>query len=494
MHPVGYAALRRLYGLPDYPHHVTSFIVSSSRRSVDHQEYYPPAYQPEESLAGHLEFALKYEGVNLALLHALFQVVDGPELIAYIQARPSGIHTRRAWYLYEFLMGRELEIPDLKSTCGYVDLLEPGEYVVKPGVRLSRYRVRNNLLGSREFCPLVRRTRQLREYSWQVLQRDAEEVVRAYDPETVSRAISYLYTKETRSSFAIEHETPTASKMERFGLALRTVKSYPVLDKRALLDLQGIVLDERAAATDYRTEQNYVGETLGMRERIHFISPKPESVPEMMAGLLKFCRNSAAIDPVVAAAVASFGFVFIHPFDDGNGRIHRYMIHHFLANRGVTPAGTIFPVSATMLNDIRGYDACLESFSRSIMPLIDYRMKDDLSLDVLNDTADLYRYFDATRMCEYLYECVRNTIDNELRAELETLSSFDRARAALEAAFDLPERKKNLLLKLCWQGHGTISATKRDSHFDEYSDEEMEAMVSVIAPFFRHRRGDSDVT
>jgi hypothetical protein len=364
-------------------------------------------------------------------------------------------------------------------------VLDSETYVTKPGKRLPRYRVRNNLLGTRHFCPVVRRTEHLQQCSWAALRDAAEAVVRAYDAETVSRAINYLYTKETRSSFAIEHETPTTSKMERFGQALQSVHSYPLLDKQALLDLQSIVLDEKTAATDYRTDQNYVGETLGRREVVHFISPRPEDVPAMMDGLLAFCAGSDDIDPVVAAAVASFGFVFIHPFDDGNGRIHRFMIHHFLANRSVTPKGTIFPVSATMLNNLQDYDACLESFSHSIMPLIQYRMNEDFSLDVLNDTADLYRYFDATRMCEYLYDCIGQTIDSELKEELETLSAFAHARAALDAEFDLPEKKKNLLLKLCWQGRGTLSANKRATHFKEYSDEELAAMVEVIAPFFR---------
>ncbi len=487
MRYVGYVALKRLYDLPDIPHHVVSHIAHAARRTVDNQEYYPAVYQPEDSLAGHLEFALKYEGVNLAILSALFQVADGAELIVYIQSRPTGIHTRRVWFLYEFLTGSRLSIPDLQSTCGYVDALDPDEYVTKPGKRLPRYRVRNNLLGTQDFCPMVRRTEALQQFSWEALRDAAEAVVRAYDPETVSRAVNYLYTKETRSSFAIEHETPSASKMERFGRALQSVQSYPVLDKQALLDLQSIVLDEKVAATDYRTGQNYVGETLGRREIVHFISPKPEDVPSLMAGLLEFCRGSEVIDPVVAAAVASFGFVFIHPFDDGNGRIHRYLIHHFLANRGVTPKGTIFPVSATMLNNLHEYDACLVSFSHSIMPLIEYRMNEDFSLDVPNETADLYRYFDATRMCEYLYDCVRKTIDSELKEELETLSAFAQARAALNAAVDLPEKQKNLLLKLCWQGKGTLSAAKRAAHFKEYSDEEMAAIVEVIAPFFRPR-------
>ncbi|WP_436245878.1 Fic family protein [Mesorhizobium amorphae] len=37
------------------------------------------------------------------------------------------------------------------------------------------------------------------------------------------------------------------------------------------------------------------------------------------------------LDAVVAAAIFAFGFVYIHPFEDGNGRIHRYLIHHVLA-------------------------------------------------------------------------------------------------------------------------------------------------------------------
>lgn len=40
------------------------------------------------------------------------------------------------------------------------------------------------------------------------------------------------------------------------------------------------------------------------------------------------------IEPVVAAAVAAFSFVFIHPFEDSNGRIHRFIVHHVLSKTG----------------------------------------------------------------------------------------------------------------------------------------------------------------
>jgi len=125
MAKAGYEALKEKFGLPDIPHHVTSHIVAGARKTVDSTEYYPPVYTPDDTLAGHLEFALKFEGVNLGLLVALFEVASTDELIAYIQSKPTGLNTRRIWFYYEFLMGKQLDIPDLVSTIGYVDALDP---------------------------------------------------------------------------------------------------------------------------------------------------------------------------------------------------------------------------------------------------------------------------------------------------------------------------------------------------------------------------------
>jgi len=490
MAKAGYAALKEIFGLPDMPHHVISHIVSGARKTVDDQEYYPPVYAREDTLAGNLEFAFKFEGINLGLLVELFKIVSTDELIAYIQSKPTGLNTRRVWFFYEFLTGKQLNIPDLVSTIGYVDALNPKSYVVRIGTRMPRYRVRNNLLGNESFCPVVRKTAVLKQHSWESLRDHAAEIVHSYDAETLARAVDYLYTKETRSSFAIEHEEPSKTKMERFGEALQSVRKFPHLDKQAFIDLQSIMLDERFAASEYRDDQNYVGETVGRREIFHFISPKPEDVSSLMQGLIDFLANSDDVDPVVVAAVASFGFVFIHPFDDGNGRTHRYMIHHTLANRGVTPEEVIFPVSATMLNHVHEYDACLESFSSSIKPLIDFVSNDDASIEVLNETLNLYRYFDATRMAEYLYACIDATIERELKVELETVSAFAHARKAIDAAFDLPEKHKNLFLKLCWQGNGQISKAKRKSQFSIFEEGELDAMERLVAPYFAVESGE----
>ena len=55
-------------------------------------------------------------------------------------------------------------------------------------------------------------------------------------------------------------------------------------------------------------------------------------------------------------AVYSCGTLFFwlcpytSPFVDGNGRIHRYLIHHVFLRKGCVPEGIIFPVSAIILD------------------------------------------------------------------------------------------------------------------------------------------------
>lgn len=63
--------------------------------------------------------------------------------------------------------------------------------------------------------------------------------------------------------------------------------------------------------------------------------------------------------PCAVAAAGAFGFVFVYPFLDGNGRIHRFLVHHVLTKRIFTPRGVLFPVSAVMLRDMAAYGRVL---------------------------------------------------------------------------------------------------------------------------------------
>jgi len=158
--------------------------------------------------------------------------------------------------------------------------------------------------------------------------------------------VSYLYTKETRSSFAIEGETPSASRTERFVAVLRDAHDFDPTDKAALVRLQGAIVDPRYAAADWRDFQNFVSATVaGYREEVHFICPRPDDVAGLMASWMRVTRrlDDRGIDPVVAAAVCAFAFVFIHPFEDGNGRIHRFPDAPRARQAGLQSAGRHLP-------------------------------------------------------------------------------------------------------------------------------------------------------
>jgi hypothetical protein len=489
--PAGYAKAILDYGLTvTTPQRLTFIASRGARRTLERDGriivVLPPGYRQGPELVSHLTFALKHEGVNLEVLSALFQRVDlvpfERELAALVAARPTGQYVRQLWFLYEFFTDRRVETSDLK-TGTYVPLLDENEYYTVPGTRSPRHRILNNLLGTRAFCPMVRRTELLQEFERKSLAEEAAKIVEEFDEDAIRRAVSYLYTKETRSSFGIEGERPSSSKTERFVDLLKSVPELATLSRTTLVRLQGEAVDPRFAEGDYRTSQVYVAEPVDLtRQKIHFIAPRPEDVPSMMDGLLACQRrmDGSAIDAVVQAAAFAFGFVFVHPFEDGNGRIHRLLIHYVLSRRGFTPKGMIFPVSAVMLQRRHEYDAALERFSVPLMRLVDYDEREDGVVSVKNETAHLYRYFDATPLAEALYGWVEETVRNELHRELEFIVAFREIRQEIDSIVELPDRQANLFVKLCLQNSGHLSPAKKERHFPHLTDEEVTALEQVV--------------
>jgi hypothetical protein len=316
---------------------------------------------------------------------------------------------------------------------------------------------------------------------------EARAITDHYPADALARAVGYLYTKETRSSFAIEGESPGSRREQRFLQSLQRVASFDPSDKAALIRLQHSIVDPRYADEDWRTSQNFVSEsTRGFGQHVHFICPRPQDVPNLMDGWKALTERviNSPLDAVLAAAVTAFTFVFIHPFEDGNGRIHRFLIHYGLAKRGFTPPGVIFPVSAAILRQRDLYDRALEAFSQSIMPAIQWRWTPDSEIVVEHDTLDLYRFFDATAQAEYLYERVAETIRVDLAEELEFLQVYDGAYRAVTAIVDMPNKRAGLLVQLLLQNGGRLSKNKR-TQFEELTDEEIEWMEAAVQEIIR---------
>lgn len=487
--PIGYEWLRTQYQIESLPHYRTSSIIEHGgaktiREGGKEHHLLPSQYDPGPSLGGQLEFALKHEGLNLEMLAALFERESLERITEVVNEKPLGQYRRRIWYLYEFLTGERLPLPDLRQG-NYVPLADPDRYVVsRTPRRSSRHRINVNLLGGRGFIPAIRKTEALQQAQARKYDELARRTIRDIPPEVLARAVSYLYTKETKSSFQIEHEEPDVQRISRFVKLLRDAERKSFAEKGALIELQSAIVDPRFAASDYRSVQSYVGATHAFgREEIHYVCPKPEDVPSLMEGLIAAFEQMSdeGIDPVLCAAVLSFGFVFIHPFDDGNGRIHRFLIHNVLARTGYAPSGVIFPVSASMLQQMREYDEILESFSVPLQSLVNYSLNENGEMSVDGSTDRHYRYMDFTAICEKLYKFVEDTVMRQLPQELAFLRRYDAAKRAIRRIVDLPDQLLDLFVKGCAQNHGRLSSKKRESHFKMLSDEEIRRAESAIA-------------
>src|ERR1700738_32618 len=199
-------------------------------------EQYPLAYAPKD-LFGHLRFAMRYEPIDLNTLAALFEKIDRKEFEQWIKSEPVGKYARRAWYLYEFLTGELLDVPEVPPTEN-VPLLDPALHVTATGVRVRRQRVIDNLLGNRDYCPMIRRTDRLNTAIQQRLGEEAKSIVEGVDPALLARAVHYLFTKETKSSFAIEGEVPSTDRTMRFVAALGRADNFDTGNEQAFVELQ----------------------------------------------------------------------------------------------------------------------------------------------------------------------------------------------------------------------------------------------------------------
>lgn len=490
--PIGQLALHEQLG-GRLPMPAVRSYLANTRRTVmvdGHvEETYPQYLVTDGSPLGQLRFALKHEAFDMRIIIAALQAIGGDEIRRWVQREPTGGYSRTVWFLYESLVGTELDLEN--ATRGnYVDVLDPRKHFVAPAKNSTRHRVRDNLLGTRDLCPTVRRTTRIEDMIRLNLGQEARNLVSHYSADILARAANFLFTKETRSSFAIEGETPSSGREERFTAALKSASAFDPTNKKDLVELQNKIVDRRYAASDWRDIQNFIGETSqGYREYVHYVCPRPEDIPSLMLGWMELTERllSAPLDPILIAAVSAFAFVFVHPFEDGNGRIHRFLIHALLERLGFNPSGIIYPISASILRQMPLYDQTLEAFSKPTMQAIEWSFTPEYELVVHSDTRDLYRFFDATPQVEYLYDRVADTVRVDFKDELDFLSSFDRALAAIRQVIDMPDRRASLLARLLLQNRGTLSSNKRDQ-FSELRDDELHAIEAEITDILHDHR------
>lgn len=490
--PAGYAALidRLDLALP-LPLQLTAIAERHHPASNPSWRILTPRHRPSDTLEGQLVFALKWEGIHLGVLAALFNAVEPKEVAAFVRATPTGAFARRAWFLYEWLTGRELDVPD-PGKVRVVPVVDPEQQVaLKKGAPSSRHKVIDNLLGTRSFCPMVRWTPALKAAIAKGLDARAREIVGRTHRDLIARAAAFLLLNDSKSSFAIEGERPSRARAARWAEAIGQAGLRP-LSLLELERLQRIVIgDSRFVRLGLRDEGGFVGiHDRQTQEPVpDHVSARPQDLQSLVGGIIEYADRaiSGGVDPVIAAAAIAFGFVYVHPFADGNGRLHRWLVHHALASAGYNPPGVVFPVSAAILRRLDDYTRVLESYSAPLLPFIEWRPTSDGNVEVLNDTADYYRYFDATAHAEFLYTCVEQTVEHDLPDEVGFFEAFDRFARGVKEIAEMPDRQIDRLRGFLEQGKGRLSNRAGEREFAALTDKEAQQIEALYTDCFQPR-------
>jgi hypothetical protein len=478
---VGFKALAGKYGiLLAQPLRVESLIgtVRSSHENNGFLEKrYPPSYRPDDDFAGHFEFGLKYEEIHLEFFARLFTAI-GPEPVeAWCRRAPFGQYARRTGFLYEWLTGRQLNVPDA-SNGGYVDAIPSKDYLTRTATqRVRRWRVNNNLPGTPDFCPLVRRTSSVQEAMKFDLNTALKELDQSFGADILMRTASWLTFKESRASFLIEKEADHVDRIQRFAhvIAQYCGRIEDPLSDAGLHILQKGILGEDALGLGLRRSPVFVGQATMREDIVHYVAPSFDDLPQFMAGLKAFDEATCGAEPLARAAVLAFGFVYIHPMRDGNGRIHRFLINDTLLRDKAIPDGVILPISATITSSVdfrAGYDRTLDVFSRRFMQryaasyrfgeLVTYQdgTPSNFYFDEYEDACFAWCYPDLTEHVLYISRIVQHTVHKEMADEAKVLVIFQKAQERLKDVLEMPDQDANRIIRSLkengWQVSGKL--------------------------------------
>jgi Fic family protein len=484
---VGYAAIIETLKLPvPIPENIAVISEKNKKYESNGWKVFTPKHKPEESLYKQLVFALKYEGVNLLVFKKLFEKLSKKEILSLLGIEPKGLYSRKIWFLYEWLMTAKLNIPDLTIKDAVPLLDENLQFTIK-GTSSPRHRIINNLPGTIDFCPLVFKTEKLKARITANLSEQQNTFLKTVHKDVLQRASSFLLLKDSKASFTIEGENPPNTRAARWGKAIGQAGGKP-LSEEELNRLQQIVIENgRFVEMGFRKKGGFVGEhdrTTGEPIPEH-ISARWQDIDQLINGLLKTNELlEQDFDAVLAAAIVAFGFVFIHPFEDGNGRLHRYIIHHILAKKKFTKQGVIFPISASILDHIDTYRTVLESYSHPLLDHIIWKQTPDNNVEVVNETIDLYRYYDATKQAEFLYDCTEDTIKRVIPEEVNYLIRYDEFKKFMDNNFEMPDKLVATIVRFLQQNNGVLSKRAKEKEFSGLKEKEIASLEKKFQEIF----------
>jgi hypothetical protein len=438
----------------------------------------------------HLLFALKHEGLDLQASILALKHIDAQKVGKAFLESPSSGYLRQVAYLWEVANKQGLEGLSA-STGAYVPLFNPKEFLTGTSVRNSRWRVDFNGIGTPDYCPSVRRTKEIESLLEADVLGQTKTFIESLDKKILDRAVMWAYLSETKGSFEIERESPTEDKAHAFAALLSRASQREFLDEEYLVSLQNLVVTNPLdKAVQFRSGQNWLRNALPGALGITYLPPPGDQIMSIMDSVMTLANSQdQAIDPLVRGALASFGFVFAHPFMEGNGRLSRFLFHKVVCSSGRLPDGLVLPISVAMKRHETEYLKALQSFSKPARAQWKIHHVDDSTMDAeFFGDPDIYRYWDATPCVTFGLEMAKQALHEDLRQESDFLAKFDVVYKAVNDAVDMNNNDLVITVKSCLQNNGLLSNNRRKQliakgHPEKIVDEIQAVIKSVMEDF-----------
>ncbi len=423
------------------------------------------------SILEHVLFALKHESLQLATLHEALKLVPAEQMAQALATQRTGAYLRRAAFLWEKAHGTALPLPWDSTGGNYLDLFDRGQYYTGAvWERSEKFHVNFNGIGPWAFCPVVPRDVALEQRGQAVLIRLHEWATDPAHAGIVDRVMGWAYLSETRDSYAIENESPSPGKEQAFLQAMAQLRERAPVSEAYLVALQNVVVTGPLQPEGaLRRQQNWLQRGGHGALAVRYLPPPPDALPALMDGWMQMANSREGDVPaLVRAALVSFGFVFLHPFMDGNGRLSRLLAHHSLNVQGVLPLvggnPAILPLSVAMKRHEAHYLAALESFSRPARELWDVTAISgtDFMFD-FRSSPRVYAHWDGSVAANFVTRCAEQALTESLIDESAYIQAYDQAFERIDAEFDLPNRSINLLIQWIRQNQGHLPQRRRNA-------------------------------
>ena len=389
---------------------------------------------------------------------------------------------RKIWYLCEEYFDFKFDTEDLPIDDKPVISVLNSKYqfTLDKKYYSRRHHVIDNILGNKYFSVTIALTEKLKKLLEYSIKNEINKTIYNFENYR-DRANSFIYKNDVKYSFSIEKETYIESKNTYFN-KLACLNSF-IFSKNELIKLQNNLVSDNFKNQDWRAEQIYVGRTFQnfkykQSESYDYVCPQPGDLESLMNGLIVLVNdliNRNSLNEIVTATIVSFSFVYLHPFDDGNGRLSRFLIHWVLFKR----LNVIFPISESILNRMKDYDCALEHFSNSIMNYIDFSMINN-SITVNNQTKDLYQNIDLTKQTEYLFDLISVSL-TEFKKEILFLYLFDNLKNFINLNnINLEDKWLKLIINAETFGKSKIKKSRLDSQAYDKILKEKERLICTF--------------